>query len=787
MVNVSIRTKLFLTVLALAVPALIMIGGLAYWNGKRAVTQSTFEHLTSVRAGKAQQIEGYFEQIRKQVRSLAKSRMIIDAMSDFDLAHQDLGDIEMSQEQRDEIVAYYEKTFLPRLEASTGAEIVPAAYIPSDTADLYLQHRYIVSNPNPVGKLDLFEDAGDGSDYSEVHRVVHPILRDFVHEFGFHDLFLIDGSGTIVYTVSKEADFGTNVLYGPYDDSNLAAVFQEAQRGVVGDEVSLVDFAPYAPSFGEPSSFMAAPITDGAWLVGVLVFQVPVGEIDRVMTSGRNWQIDGLGDTGETYLVGPDFTLRSNSRFALEDLEGFIDEAVESGMSELDVSRIREHETTILIQRVQTAASAGALTGETATEIVADYRGTEVLSSFAPLAIEGVEWAILSEMDVAEAFARIRTFSRNLVLGLAGLLGVVLVAAWFLARRFVEPIMGLEDSARRFASGETDVEVPVGGGDELGRLAGSFNQMVSAIRQKTADLKKTAEELEGISSVILRWGPDGRIRFINNYGLELFGFTTEELVGQKLVGTIVPASDEVERNVRTMVEEIAADPTRYEDDETENARKNGERLWMAWRNTPLTRPDGALEEILTIGIDITERRRIEQEIAEQKAILENTLESLTHPFYVVDAEDYSIKVANSAARALGHAGVSTCHALTHRSPIPCNTSKHVCPMVEVKKTKKPVIVEHIHEDADGNPRFMEVNGYPIFDDDGNVVQMIEYSIDITERKLAEGELRKLSRAVEQSSSSVIITDLDGCIEYANPKFSEVTGYALEEVIGQKKI
>ncbi len=58
-------------------------------------------------------------------------------------------------------------------------------------------------------------------------------------------------------------------------------------------------------------------------------------------------------------------------------------------------------------------------------------------------------------------------------------------------------------------------------------------------------------------------------------------------------------------------------------------------------------------------------------------------------------------------------------------------------MVEVKKTKKPCIVEHIHEDADGNPRIMEVNGYPIFDDDGNVVQMIEYSIDITERKQAE--------------------------------------------------
>jgi PAS domain S-box-containing protein len=233
-----------------------------------------------------------------------------------------------------------------------------------------------------------------------------------------------------------------------------------------------------------------------------------------------------------------------------------------------------------------------------------------------------------------------------------------------------------------------------------------------------------------------------------------------------------------------MIDEIASDPAKYEDDETENQRKNGDRIWMAWRNTPILNEDGSLREILTIGIDITERRRIEREIAAQKQLLENTLESLTHPFYVIDAEDYTIKIANSAARALGATGETTCHALSHKRDTPCDSTEHQCPLVEVKKTKKPCIVEHIHEDADGNPKIMEVNGYPIFDDDGNVVQMIEYSIDITERKQAEDELRKLSRAVEQSSSTVVITDLDGCIEYANPKFTETTGYALEEVMGQ---
>ena len=736
--NTPIRWKLFLTVLALAVPALVLIGVLSYLGGKKAVEETTLERLTSVRAGKAHQIEEYFNRIRSQARTLAKNRMIIDAMVDFDDAHQTLQDVELTGEQRDAVVAYYSEEYLPRLQANTDTRLDATAFLPPDDADLYLQYHYVVANQNPEGEKYLLDDAGDGSLYSAVHSSIHPVLRDFVHEFGFHDLLLITGSGHVVYTVSKEVDLGTNLLDGAFQDSNLAGVFQEAQHDSLGGGVRLVDFAPYVPSFGEPSSFMAAPIVDGAWVLGVLVFQVPVGEIDDVMTSNRNWRIDGLGETGESYLVGPDFKMRSNSRFLLEDLEGYLEAAEQAGDSPADIRLIRDFGTTILIQNVRTKATIAALIGETATTTTKDYRGVEVLSSYAPVNIEDVKWVILSEIDAAEAFTRIRVFSRNLVLRLAALLVLVLAAAWFLSRRFVAPIVELDGAAGRFAAGEEDVEVPVRSGDELGGLAQSFNQMVSAIRQKTTDLQKTAEELEGVSSVILRWDTEGRIVFMNGFGLELFGFTAEELFGEPIVGSIVPASDVVEKNVRIMIDEIASDPAKYEDDETENQRKNGDFVWMAWRNTPILNDDGSLREILTIGIDITERRKIEREIAEQKQLLENTLESLTHPFYVVDAEDYSIKIANSAARALGASGESTCHALTHKSNTPCNSSLHTCPLVEIKKTKQPVIVEHIHDDVDGNPRYMEVNGYPIFDDDGNVVQMIEYSIDITKRSIMKG-------------------------------------------------
>jgi PAS domain S-box-containing protein len=660
--NAPIRWKLFLTVLALAVPALILVGVVSYHGGKVAVERTTLEHLTSVRASKASQIERYFDQIRSVARTLAKNRMTVDAMIAFDDAHQGLVGVELTEEQRNTVVSYYNEVYLPRLEDHSDARPEVASYLPVGNKDFYLQYLYIATNPNALEEKSLLDDAGDGSAYSSAHRLFHPVLRDFAEEFGFYDLFLINGSGHIVYTVSKETDFATNLLDGPYEDSNLAAAFTAAQSDYLDGSVHLVDFASYAASYDEPASFIAVPIVDGAWLLGVLVLQLPVGEIDKVMTSNQNWQIDGLGESGETYLVGPDFKMRSNSRFFLEDPEGFLEAAEGAGASPTSIREIRHFGTTILNQGVRSRASIAALTGETATTTTLDYRGVEVLSSFAPLDIEGVQWAILSEIDAAEAFARIRVFTRNLVFRLAGLLVLVLVAAWFLSRRFVAPIVGLDRAARSFAAGEEDVEVPVTTGDELGGLAQSFNQMVSSIRQKTNDLKRTAEELEGVSSVILRWDPEGRILFMNDFGLNHFGFTADELVGRTLAGSIVPGSEVVEQNIRRMIDEIVSDPAKYEIDETENQRKDGDRIWMAWRNTPVLNEDGSLREILTIGIDITERRRIEREIAAQKQLLENTLESLTHPFYVVDAEDYSIKIANSAARALGESGVSTCHA-----------------------------------------------------------------------------------------------------------------------------
>ncbi|MCB0213604.1 MAG: response regulator, partial [Anaerolineae bacterium] len=127
----------------------------------------------------------------------------------------------------------------------------------------------------------------------------------------------------------------------------------------------------------------------------------------------------------------------------------------------------------------------------------------------------------------------------------------------------------------------------------------------------------------------------------------------------------------------------------------------------------------------------------EQQVRSQVDFLQSVLDSLPHPFYVINTADYSVALANEAANTANSVGPITCYALTHQSNHPCSTADHPCPLWQVQQSKKGVTVEHTHFDREGNPRQIELHGYPVFDEAGHVVQMIEYARDITHRRQAE--------------------------------------------------
>jgi len=173
------------------------------------------------------------------------------------------------------------------------------------------------------------------------------------------------------------------------------------------------------------------------------------------------------------------------------------------------------------------------------------------------------------------------------------------------------------------------------------------------------------------------------------------------------------------------------------------------------------------------------------EISRQNRLLHTVLDSLPFPFCVIDANDYRVKIINKAA-GTHDLGSLTCHALSHKSTTPCSGGEHPCPMLEVKKTGKPVILEHLHYNQHGAQRVVEVHGYPIFDEAGNIVQMIESSVDITQRRLAEDALRRseasLQDFLDNAHDLIQILDLNGRFLYVNNAWQQALGYNEAEIV-----
>jgi methyl-accepting chemotaxis protein len=260
-----------------------------------------------------------------------------------------------------------------------------------------LQRVYIHDNPYPIGRKDELDRAADGSDYTKAHARFHPWFRIFLRERGYYDLFLFDAEGNCVYTVFKELDYATNLATGPWKDTSLGRVFRAARDNARPGFLAFSDFTPYEPSYGAPASFIATPVFGpDAQFVGVLAMQMPIGRISAVMQVTA-----GMGATGDTYIVGADSLMRSNSRFV--------------------------EQSTILRVTADTEPVREALAGHTGVRAATDYRGMPVMSAYAPLDFHGTRWVILADVGLDETLAPVREMRAGMFIAV---LAVVLLSPW---------------------------------------------------------------------------------------------------------------------------------------------------------------------------------------------------------------------------------------------------------------------------------------------------------------------------------------------------------------------
>jgi class 3 adenylate cyclase len=512
--TLSIRSRLLIMLLAVSILASIVLIMVGYTTGKSAIESTVINQLTSIRAAKTYQIEAYFQQLNGILSVYSKDQMMIDASKEFGSAFRKLTTEQIASDCNQKLSVHYD-IFAQKVSKNMNIKDNPEMYYPNTAEACYLQYNYIIQNPNPMGdKHLLMRSTTDASDYGAIHEKYHKTFNDIVQKFGLYDLFLIDlNSGDILYSVFKETDFATNLYSGPYRESNLADLARILKKSGDLDKAQMIDFAHYRPSYGAPAAFIGIALSDHLVSNAALVFQVPINEIDRIMTGGKNWQNEGMGETGETYLVGDDFYFRSNSRFFFTDSTNFTKTMLKKGYTQESLDNMHGMGTTILGLQSKSESAKAALGGQTGTRLTEDYRGVPIIAAFEPIQIAGLKWGIVCKKDQFEAFKPIRDFKYKVFISLAAIVLLISFISMWLAERFIKPILQLSEGARRISAGETDFKVGINGNDELGSLATVFNQMTENLTVQQKTLKKQNQENERL---LLNFLPEGLAKRYKN-------------------------------------------------------------------------------------------------------------------------------------------------------------------------------------------------------------------------------------------------------------------------------
>ncbi len=329
-----------------------------------------------------------------------------------------------------------------------------------------LQRLYISDNPHPLGEKHLLDQATDGSDWSAKHAVYHPYFRNLLEKRDYYDIFLISPAGDVIYSVFKELDFATNVLTGEWRDSDLGEVFRASMAKTQPGMPVFIDFHPYGPSNGAPASFIAESVFDKQGkIIGVIAFQMPIDRINHIMQVAV-----GMGNGGQSYIVGEDHLMRSDSRLSSVP--------------------------TLLKQSVPDETVDQALAGQTGTKQIEDYRGVKVISSFAPLTFLGTKWAILSEMDKAEALAPVKSSLWTALLITVLILVAMTIIALFFVKSITRPINRVAGGLTELANGNLDIQVyGVDRRDEIGDIAKCMDVFKQNM-QRTREIERQAEQAE---------------------------------------------------------------------------------------------------------------------------------------------------------------------------------------------------------------------------------------------------------------------------------------------------
>ncbi|KZS57018.1 cyclase [Mycobacterium kansasii] len=493
--RMGIQSKLLVTLLLCSIMSVAIVGLTGYVTGRNALQQVATERLLELRESHKRQLEGLFGEFTNSLEVYSSGFSAVQAIEAFTDGFNQLSNATISPAQQESIVNYYSNAVVKPISQLTGDDVDINALLPTSNSQKYLQANYTARCASASESV-LCSDAGDGSAWSAANARYNDFFRGIVTRFDYRDALLLDLHGNVVYTVSKGPDLGTNIFTGPYRETVLRDAYRKALRSNNVDFVWITDFQQYQPQLNAPTAWVVSPIGMAGKIEGVMALPLPISKINDIMNAHKHWEAVGMGRSTETYLVGPDNLMRSDSRLFLQDRDKYRREAMAGGTPRDVVDSAIRLGTTVLVQPVPSAGVRYAQRGQTGVTKDTDYLGNRELEAYAPVDVPNsdLHWSILATRDDWDAYQRLSTFGKTLVLAVAGITLAICVVSMLLAKLLVRPIRRLEAGTERISAGDYEVTVPVRSRDELGDLTAAFNEMSRNLKIKEELLNEQRKE-----------------------------------------------------------------------------------------------------------------------------------------------------------------------------------------------------------------------------------------------------------------------------------------------------
>jgi hypothetical protein len=243
----GIQSKILIAMVLSGILGVAVIGLIGALSGRTALREVESERLIELRESQQRQVQALFHEVTNSLIVYSGGFSIVEATNAFSADFNQLANATITPAQQASIVDYYTNDLIKPIKKLTGNEIDVNAVLPSSNAQKYLQANYTAVPRAAPDSLPV-QDAGDGSPWSAANARFDFYMRNITTRFDYRDALLLDTQGNIVYSVRKGADLGTNILTGPYRESNLRDAYQKALRSNDLDFVWITDFQQYQPT-----------------------------------------------------------------------------------------------------------------------------------------------------------------------------------------------------------------------------------------------------------------------------------------------------------------------------------------------------------------------------------------------------------------------------------------------------------------------------------------------------------------------------------------------------------